>query len=73
MEDLILHSLSNIGFPAAVCFYTLYGVNRTLKELTAAINKLSADFDKANEHQRREIDKLKDELKEIKLRVERSA
>ena len=69
MDDLILHSLSNVGFPAAVCFYTLYGVNRTLKELTAAINKLSSDFDRAIANQHREIERLKDELKEIKARL----
>ena len=38
-EELLLKLLGNIGVPAALCFYTLYGVNKTLKELTSAINK----------------------------------
>lgn len=45
-EDLITHVLGNVGVPAAVCFYTLFRVNQTLKELTDAINKLTADNDK---------------------------
>lgn len=72
LDEIILHALGNVGFPAAICFYTLYGVNKTLKELTAAINKLSTDVDRANERQRRDIEKLKDEMREIKIRVESS-
>lgn len=47
MEETVLtHLLSNVGIPAAMAFYVLFGVNKTLKELTAAINKLSNDVDK---------------------------
>ncbi|MBO4779869.1 MAG: YvrJ family protein [Selenomonadaceae bacterium] len=47
MEETVLtHLLSNVGIPAAICFYTLFGVNKTLKELTAAINNLTVDVDK---------------------------
>ena len=44
-EELLIKLLSNIGVPAAVCFYTLWGVNRSLRELTGAINKLTSDVD----------------------------
>ena len=54
--------LGNIGVPAAVCFYTLFRVNQTLRDLTDAINKLSNDFD-------RRIDKHSDEIKELRLEV----
>ena len=47
MEDTALgHILSNVGVPAAICFYTLFRVNHTLENLTDAINKLTCDTDK---------------------------
>lgn len=52
-EELLLKLLGNIGFPAVICLYTLFGVNKTLKELTAAINALTHDVD-------RRISKLED-------------
>lgn len=45
-EEILLKMLGNIGVPAAVCFYTLFRVNQTLKDLTDAINKLTNDVDK---------------------------
>ena len=69
-EELLFKILGNIGVPAAICFYTLFGVNKTLKDLTNAINKLTVDVDKLGENQRHEIDRLKDEIKEIKHRLE---
>lgn len=54
-EELLLKLLGNIGFPAVICLYTLFGVNKTLKELTAAINKLAGDVD-------RRISKIEDRL-----------
>lgn len=44
-EETILNLLGNVGVPAVICLYTLIGVNKTLKELTNAINKLSSDVD----------------------------
>lgn len=44
-EETILNLLGNVGVPAVICLYTLIGVNKTLKELTGAINKLSNDVD----------------------------
>ena len=58
MEEFIAQIISNIGVPAAICFYTLFGVNKTLKELTDAINRMSADVKKINDLER-EIEELK--------------
>ena len=45
MEETVLtHLFSNVGVPAAVCFYTLFSVNKNIEKLIAAINKLSADI-----------------------------
>ena len=69
-EELLFKLLGNIGVPAAICFYTLYGVNKTLKELTEAINKLTNDVDQHEAEQSREISKLKDKVHELNFKVE---
>lgn len=65
-EESIINLLSNIGVPAAICFYTLYGVNKTLQKqdttlsgLTDAINRLTSDID-------RRLDKQEDETRHLK-------
>lgn len=57
-EEILLKMLGNIGVPAAVCFYTLYRVNQTLKDLADAINKLTNDVD-------RRLDKLEAKTTEL--------
>ena len=69
-EELLFKLLGNIGVPAAICFYTLYGVNKTLKELTTAINKLTNDVDKREAEQSQEISKLKDKVHELSFKVD---
>ena len=51
-EELLFKLLGNIGVPAAIAFYVLFGVNKTLnkqnemlQKLTDAVNKLNTDFD----------------------------
>lgn len=61
-EEFIANLLGNIGIPAALCFYTLFGVNKTLKELTDAINKLTTDVDKR-------LDKQEDETRRLQSTV----
>ena len=68
MEELLLKAIGNIGVPAVICLYTLLGVNKTLKELTDAINKMSTDVQKIKELDNRthelsyKFDKLQTEL-----------
>lgn len=61
-EENLINMLGNVGVPAAVCFYTLFRVNQTLRDLTDAINKLTNDFD-------RRFEKQGDEIKELRLEV----
>ena len=70
MEEFIAKTVSNIGIPAALCFYTLFGVNRTLqkqditlKELAAAIKDLTVDVKK--------IEKLEGQVRELAYKVEK--
>ena len=72
MEELMLKAIGNVGVPAVICLYTLFGVNKTLKELTDAINKMAADVQKIKELDNRthelsyKVEKLQNELS-IKL------
>lgn len=52
-EELFLKLVGNIGVPAVICLYTLFGVNKTLRELTDAINKMAADVQKIKELENR--------------------
>lgn len=64
-EEFIANLLSSIGIPAALCFYTLFGVNRTLKELTDAINKLTTDVDRRLDRQEDETRRLQSTVAEL--------
>ena len=69
-EEFIVNLLSNVGIPAAICFYTLFGVNKTLKELTAAINKQTTEIERRESEQSHEISALKDKVQELNFKVE---
>lgn len=60
-EEFIFNSIANIGVPAVICLYTLVGVNKSLKELTNAIDRLSGEVDKR-------ITKLEESVDDLKRR-----
>ena len=60
-EELLLKAIGNVGVPAAICFYTLFGVNKTLKELTETINRMALGIKKIN--------KLKRQVDDIAAKV----
>ena len=68
MEELFIKAIGNIGVPAVICLYTLFGVNKALKDLTDAINKMAVDVQKIKELDNRtlelsyKIEKLQNEL-----------
>lgn len=70
MDFLSPEFFSAVGFPAAICAYTLFGVNRTNRELTVAINQLTAEVKNNGLEQARKIDRLDDEIKALKFRME---
>ena len=69
MEELILNALSSLGFPAAICLYLLMRVNKTLEQLTTAINNLNRDVEKREEEQSRKLERLEEDVKELKFKV----
>ena len=44
----LLGNISNIDFPAVVCLYLLFRLNKSLKDLTAAVNNFLASKNKKN-------------------------
>jgi len=43
-EEMIAHTIANIGVPTALCFYTLFKVNQTLEKLTEAVRSLENEM-----------------------------
>lgn len=72
MEETVLtHLFSNVGVPAAICFYTLFSVNKNIEKLIDAINKLSADigiFDSRLTRLEHASDELKHAVDDLKRR-----
>ncbi|MBR1397725.1 MAG: YvrJ family protein [Selenomonadaceae bacterium] len=66
---MILNALSSLGFPAAICLYLLMRVNKTLENLTNAINNLNKDVEKHEEEQSRRLERLEEDVKELKFKV----
>lgn len=62
MEEIFLHALSNVGVPAALCFYTLFEVNKNVKRLADSIDRLDVDL-------KTRVSRLEDAVAELKRQV----
>ena len=69
-EEVIANLLSNVGIPTAICFYVLFRVNQTMKDLTAAINTQTQEEVRRLTEQSSELSMLKDRINELTHRVE---
>lgn len=56
-----MHALSNIGVPAAICFYTLFEVKKSVERLTDAFNRWSDIID-------HRLTRVENEFEELKRR-----
>ncbi|MBR0289850.1 MAG: hypothetical protein IJQ82_12815 [Selenomonadaceae bacterium] len=45
-EEVFAHMLGNIGVPAALCFYTLFQVNRSIEKLIQTMEKFELRIDR---------------------------
>lgn len=59
MEDIILHTLGNIGVPAALCFYTLFEVKKSVERLTDAFDRWSNLIDTRLKDLEKDVQELK--------------
>lgn len=64
MEEIFLHALSNVGVPAALCFYTLFEVNKNVKRLADSIDRLDVDL-------KTRVSRLEDAVSELKRRMDK--
>lgn len=76
MDEVLMHALSNVGVPAALCFYTLFEVNRNVKKLTDSIDKLDNDIthrvsrlEDTSKHNGEIIKELQFAVKELQRRI----
>lgn len=60
--EFLTNILGNIGIPAALCFYTLFEVNKNLKKLSDSIDRLANDVDKR-------LDKMENTVAELNFKV----
>lgn len=75
--ELLLKLLMNVGAPVGICFYTLYGVNNTLKEQDKTFKELAKVLDiftkeierRDNEHSHK-IGRLEEKVRELAFKVE---
>lgn len=63
-EDFLVHVFSNIGVPAALCFYTLFEVNKNIKLLNSSVTNLIAEVT-------RNLNRLADLVDKLDRRIER--
>lgn len=61
-EETLIHMLGNIGVPAALCFYTLFEVNKNLKRLADSITHFGSEVD-------RRIDRVEADLRTLTIEV----
>lgn len=59
MEEFVLHTLSNVGVPAAICFYTLFEVKKSIEKLTDAFDRWSDIIDRRLAGVESEVEDLK--------------
>lgn len=48
MEETIIKYIGNFGVPAILLFYQMFTLNKSIKELTASVNKLKDPSDQLN-------------------------
>ena len=74
--ELLLKLLMNVGAPVGICFYTLYGVNNTLKEQDKTFKELAKVLDIfTKEIERRDfehshkIERLEEKVRDLTAKV----
>ena len=74
--ELLLKLLMNVGAPVGICFYTLYGVNTTLKEQDKTFKELAKVLDIfTKEIERRDIEhshkieRLEEKVRDLTAKV----
>ena len=77
--ELLFKLLMNVGAPVGICFYTLYGVNNTLKEqdktfkeLTKVLDIFTKEIERRDHEHSLKIERLEEKVRELTLKVDSS-
>ena len=75
--ELLLKLLMNVGAPVGICFYTLYGVNNTLKEqdktfkeLTKVMDIFTKESERRDHEHSLKIERLEEKVRELTFKVD---
>ena len=75
--ELLLKLLINVGAPVGICFYTLYGVNNTLKkqdetfkELAKVLDIFTKEIERRDFDHAHKIEKLEEQLRMLSYKFE---
>ena len=74
--ELLLKLLMNVGAPVGICFYTLYGVNNTLKEqdktfkeLTKVMDIFTKEIERRDHEHSLKIERLEEKVRELTFKI----
>ena len=61
--------ITSVGLPGFICILTIICVGKTNQELKIAINALTKEIKESNDEQKKKLDDLEDEVKELKFKM----
>lgn len=74
--ELLLKLIMNVGAPVGICFYTLYGVNNTLKEqektfkeLAKVLDIFTKEIERRDMEHSHKIERLEEKVRDLTAKV----
>lgn len=71
MENALFNSefITTVGLPGFICILTIVCVGKTNQDLKIAINALTKEIKDSNDEQKKKLENLEDEVKELKFKM----
>ena len=74
--ELLLKLVMNVGAPVGICFYTLWGVNNTLKkqdetfkELAKVLDTFTKEIERRDFEHAHKLERLEEKVRELTVKV----
>lgn len=74
--ELLIKLIMNVGAPVGICFYTLYGVNNTLreqdktfKELAKVLDIFTKEIERRDFEHSHKIERLEEKVRDLTAKV----
>lgn len=61
--------ITSVGLPGFICILTIVCVGKTNLDLNIAINALTKEIKTSNDEQKKKLESLEDEVKELKFKM----